>query len=98
MVQETHMHSSALRTPNYSWRLGPQSGNRVRASRGCGFLISNKLQYECTMHPHSADLVELKVKIRQCQKRLVLLCVHVPVDGFGIYSKLSSLLRLYLDR
>lgn len=87
-VQETHLYSQSVETPNYHWILGPQS-QLLRASRGCGFLIRKGLPYTVELQVHSVNILQLTIKFADDAPVLYLLCVHRVSEG-GARSALEA--------
>lgn len=53
-VQETHLSSTRLRSPHFTWILGPQS-------RGCGFRLSKQLDCSPRLYVLSLNIFHLHV-------------------------------------
>lgn len=79
-VQETHLRSSFLATPNFYWRLGPQY--QTHASRGLGFLIAkavNSYVIECVFV--TPNLGFLRIRLPFTTRDLVIINVHKLSNG-----------------
>lgn len=77
-VQETHLSSQSIETPNYSWLLGPQSSGR--ASRGCGYMIRKTFRFRTSMLVHSPNILSLQLFLPNFRP-LTIINVHRFTNG-----------------
>lgn len=79
-VQETHLRSHLINSPNYKWVLGPQGNGR--ASRGLGFIVANWLYSSIQAHKFvTPNIGYLVLRLPYMPRNLYIVNVHKMSEG-----------------